>query len=85
MATAEEIEALLVSKFAELPIESDVSPKAISKKLDSHPMSDINFVLKEAGRFAVKRNLDKINNECFESAINLLPKKKEDKKIGFHE
>ncbi len=48
-------------------------------------MSDINFVLKEAGRFAVKRNLDKINNECFESAINLLPKKKEDKKIGFHE
>lgn len=85
MATAEEIEALLVSKFAELPIESDVSPKAISEKLDSHPMSDINFVLKEAGRFAVKRNLDKINNECFESAINLLPKKKEDKKIGFHE
>ena len=46
-------------------------------------MSDVSFVLREAGRFAVKRNLEYINNDCFTDAVNLLPKKKERNKIGF--
>lgn len=83
MATAKEIESLLLSKFKELPIDEDVHPAYIAQALDGHPMSDITFVLREAGRFAVKRNADKIDAACFENALNLLPKKKEKAKIGF--
>lgn len=83
MATEEEIKALLVAKFAELPVDNGVSPETIAKLLDGHPMSDITFVLKEAGRLAVKKNLEKINAECFEQAAKFLPKKKERAKIGF--
>ncbi len=83
MATAKEIEGLLLSKFKELPIDENVNSEYISQALDGHPMSDITFVLREAGRFAVKINVDKIDTECFENALNLLPKKKEKAKIGF--
>ena len=83
MASAEEIAALLKNRFTELPVDETVNADEIAKSLDGHPMSDVTFVLREAGRFAVKRNLDYINGECFDDAVNLLPKKKERTKIGF--
>lgn len=83
MASAEEIAALLKNRFTELPVDETVNADEIAKSLDGHPMSDVTFVLREAGRFAVKRNLDYINGECFDDAVNLLPKKKERNKIGF--
>lgn len=83
MASAEEIEALLKAKFEELPVEAVVDKGFISNNLAGHPMSDVTFVLREAGRFAVKRKLDKIDTACFTEAMNLLPKKKERAKIGF--
>lgn len=83
MASAEEIAALLKNRFAELPVDETVNADEIAKSLDGHPMSDVTFVLREAGRFAVKRNLDYISGECFDDAVNLLPKKKERNKIGF--
>lgn len=83
MASAEEIAALLKARFSELPIDNTVDVEKIAKALDGHPMSDITFVLREAGRFAVKRNLVCISGECFDDAVDLLPKKKEQNKIGF--
>lgn len=83
MASAEEIATLLKNRFTELPVDETVNADEIAKSLDGHPMSDVTFVLREAGRFAVKRNLDYINGECFDDAVNLLPKKKERNKIGF--
>ena len=83
MANAEEIEALLISKFEELPISDDVDAKAIASQLDSHPMSDVSFVLREAGRFAVKRGLETIDRVCLNDALDLLPKTKEKNRIGF--
>lgn len=83
MASAEEIEQLLKAKFAELPVKKDVNIQQISKKLAEHPMSDVTFVLREAGRFAVKNNLELIDENCFAEALNLLPKKKERNPIGF--
>ena len=83
MASAEEIEELLSARFEELPVEDTVDKSVISKDLAGHPMSDVAFVLREAGRFAVKRKLEKIDVDCFTSAMNLLPKKKERAKIGF--
>ena len=83
MANSEEIEALLKFKFTDLPVDETVDTIKIAKELDGHPMSDITFVLREAGRFAVKRNLNLISDSCFTDALNLLPKKKERPKIGF--
>lgn len=85
MANAEEIEALLNHRFKELPIDASVQAKTIAAALDGHPMSDVTFILREAGRYAVKKNLEVISQECFDNALNLLPKKKERPKIGFNQ
>ena len=83
MTNAEEIEALLNYRFKELPIDDTVNAHRIAEALDGHPMSDVAFVLREAGRFAVKRNLEQIAGVCFDDALSMLPKQKERKKIGF--
>lgn len=85
MANKEEIAALLNVKFKHLPVAEDVDVENISSKLDSHPMSDITFVLREAGRVAVKAGVAFIDNACFEKALSMLPKKEEKRKIGFNQ
>ena len=82
MPSAEEVESLLVAKFANLPTE-EIDIKAIAKKLAGHPFSDVTFVLKEAGRWAIKSNKEKIDMDCMRAAMDQLPKKKEKNKIGF--
>ena len=83
MASAEEIEDLLKNQFAKLPVDEGVDPRTVAEHLSGHPMSDVSFVLREAGRFAVKRNLDTITAECINDALALIPKKKEKNPIGF--
>ena len=85
MATAEEITELLKKMFTNLPIAIDVNANGIAEKLSGHPLSDVSYLLKEAGRTAVKENKDTIDNECFEKAFQSLPKteKKENRRIGF--
>jgi cell division protease FtsH len=83
MATTDEIEDLLKAKFAELPVDAEVNAQGIARELDGHPMSDVAFILREAGRLAVKRNLRFISNTCFMDALKLLPRKKEQAVIGF--
>lgn len=83
MANAEEIEALLNHRFKELPVDDTVDAHRIALALDSHPFSDVTFVLREAGRFAVKKDLVSISQDCFDAALDMLPKKKERRKIGF--
>lgn len=85
MANKEEILALLKVKFRELPIADDVVVENIAEKLDSHPMSDVAFVLREAGRMAVKSHIEYINQMCFDKALDMLPKKEERRKIGFNQ
>ena len=85
MANKEEIQALLKMKFRELPIADDVVAESIAAKLDSHPMSDVTFVLREAGRMAVKSHIEYINQMCFDKALDMLPKKEEKRKIGFNQ
>ena len=83
MASAEEIEQLLRHRFEELPVNDTVDAHKIAAALNEHPLSDVTFVLREAGRFAVKRNLDQISDACFEDALKMLPRHKEQKRIGF--
>lgn len=83
MASAEEIEQLLAYKLRELPTEEGIDIGLVANKLAGHPMSDVAFVLREAGRFAVKRHLEFISNDCLLAAVDLLPKEKEKPRIGF--
>lgn len=83
MANKEEISAFFVNKFKELPIADDVSIDHIASTLDSHPFSDVIYILREAGKAAVKLDKDLIDQECFDRALATLPQREEKRKIGF--
>lgn len=82
-ANAKEINALLVNQFENLPIHKEVESMVIAKQLDGNPLSNISFILKEAGRIAVKSGKKQIDNECFEKAFTKITKKIENTSIGF--
>lgn len=83
MPSAEEVRALLAKRLSELPAREDIDLDMAANRLAGHPMSDVAFVLREAGRFAVRQGKDRIDTACLESALELLPKKKEANRIGF--
>lgn len=85
MANKDEIATLLKFKFNDLPVVEDVDAEMIATKLDGHPLSDVAFVLREAGRFAVKSNKEFMDQSCFDKALSMLPKKEEKRKIGFNQ
>lgn len=84
MANSEEIMAFLNMKFTELPIASDVDVYELAKRLDGHPMSDVTFILREAGMLAVKSKKELIDRDSFDKAITMLPKQETKRKIGFN-
>ena len=83
MASKEEIAAYLTAKFEELPVAEDASIEYISESLDSHPFSDVTYILREAGKLAVKSGKEFIDKECVDKALSTLPQKEEKRKIGF--
>ncbi len=83
MANKEEISVFLTSKFNELPIAEDVDIDLIATALDNHPFSDVIYILREAGKAAVKLDKDLIDQECFGKALATLPQREEKRKIGF--
>lgn len=84
MPSAVEVEALLRSLLAKLPVMDDVKTDELSRRLQGRPMSDTAFVVKEAGRIAVKSGKDAIDQEALDSACGLLPPAKgNSRKIGF--
>ena len=82
-ATKEEMQAFLEKRFSELPVDETVDTEALAAELAGHPLSDAAFVLKEAGRFAVRCGLERISATCLDNALTQLPHKKETRKIGF--
>ncbi len=84
MPSAEEVESLLNVKMQSLPVDGDVDVELLARKLANRPLSDVTFVLREAGRFAVKRNQENMNMQCFLDAMEMLPKQKEKNRIGFY-
>lgn len=83
MASKEEIAAYLTSKFEELPVAEDASIEYIAGLLDAHPFSDVTYILREAGKLAVKLGKEFIDKECFDKALSTLPQREEKRKIGF--
>ena len=84
MPSAEEVNSLLHHLLSTLPASDDIDYEDISKKLAGRALSDVTFVLKEAGRKAVRTNQDMITNELLLSAVAALPAQPGAKrKIGF--
>lgn len=87
MPTKEEVMALLNKTLEHLPIDIDVKYEAISDLLKNRPLSDVAFVVKEAGRIAASKDKDTIDSASFFEAISLMTDKPKNKvkKIGFSE
>ena len=84
MPSAAEVRALLESLLSKLPVSNGIEIEPLSNRLAGRPLSDAAFVVKEAGRLAVKADQDEIDNEILFQACDALPPQKEEtKKIGF--
>lgn len=85
MASVEEIIAALESMLVNLPVDNNVNLEEISKVLKGRPLSDVSYVVKEAGRIAVKRKLKSIDNSVLMEACSYLePIEQSVKRIGFN-
>lgn len=84
MPTRVEVETLLQSIILKLPVAEDLSLDRAVDVLTGKPFSDLAFVLREAGRLAVKNDKNFIDQESIDSALLSIPEEKEEsKKIGF--
>jgi ATP-dependent 26S proteasome regulatory subunit len=73
VATTDEIEALLKDLLGTLPHADDVEPNKLARALGGRPLSDVGFVLREAGRLAARQAKDAIDMASLESAIAAAP------------
>jgi len=65
-----EVKLLLKHLLKDLPVSDEIDIHQISVILAGHAFSDITFVLKEAGRLAVKQGKEMIDEECLKTAIS---------------
>lgn len=73
MPSSNEIRELLSAKLAALPVDETIDISYTADRLANHPMSDVSFVLREAGRLAIKNGQEKIDMRCIQGALELLP------------
>lgn len=84
MPTEQEMYDLLQSLLKDLPLEDNVDVSLLARRMRGRAPSDAAFVVREAGRFAVRRNQEKIDEKTLLDAVALLADEKKDKrKIGF--
>lgn len=84
MPSAEEVKQLLNHLLSKLPVNEDIDLDQLADKLKERPLSDIAFVLKEAGRLAVKQERESIDKDVLLSAAALLSPTKGNNRIGFY-
>lgn len=84
MPSVAEIRLVLSSLLSKLPLTDDINIETAAEKLQGRPVSDVAFVVKEAGRMTVRQRKEAINNDILAASINLLPPVKDGgRKIGF--
>ncbi len=86
MPSPEEIENVLVNVLAELPKEANLPLATYAERLQGHPLSDVAFLVREAGRRSVRRKKDKIDSEVLSEVLAELcgkTEKQETRRIGF--
>jgi SpoVK/Ycf46/Vps4 family AAA+-type ATPase len=86
MPSADEVSAALSELLENMPTDESVDPTALSARLAGRPMSDVAYVVREAGRHAARNGLNALSQSCFLDALTLAPERiREDKTnpIGF--
>lgn len=82
-----ELVALLESLMENVPVQRGLNLQRIASRLLDHPISDVVYVAKEAGRLAVLNGKDCITDEMMEMACDDLMQQQDSKKkrhaIGF--
>lgn len=72
MPSAQEVAALLRSLLSKLPVEDGIDIDALSRTLAGRPLSDVAFVVKEAGRLAVRNGKSLIDNALLSQVCDAL-------------
>ena len=87
MPSQKEIIELLNSLLSDVPKEADLDYSRIAARLSMHPISDIVYVAKEAGRLSVVNRKERIDQQTMNQACDELEKEKKKKQsrrsIGF--
>lgn len=87
MASEQEVSSLLAKLVSELPKDADVDVAPLAKKLQGRPLSDVAFVVREAGRLAARAGKNKLDQASLRAALSSAPARDGDggssKKIGF--
>lgn len=84
MPTQQEVEALLIHLFKDLPVAEDINYSRIANLLAGRPFSDVTYCVKEAGRLAVRANKEYIDMQCLKGATESLDlEKQQNKPMGF--
>jgi cell division protease FtsH len=69
MASREEVEGLLGSLLAGVPIDGDFDLPDLAQELVGRPLSDVAFVVKEAGRLAARAGKAKLDEASVRDAM----------------
>ena len=71
-ANLEEVQSLLKSVTLNIPISNDFDLQKLAKNLHGHPLSDISYVIREAGRLAAKNRKEIIDEDHIAMALEKL-------------
>lgn len=84
MPSFEEVSALLASLLSSIPADKDIKIEDMADKLAGRAMSDVTYVVHEAGRIAAKLNKTCVDQLCVVTALSSLPQSKNtNRRIGF--
>ncbi len=87
MPSIEEILAVLKHSMDNLPVQEGIDLNKVAKKLLGRPLSDVTFIIREAGRLAVRNKSKVIMEEYLIQCVENLRvnnfRKDNSKKIGF--
>lgn len=83
--SVEEIESLLTKLLEKLPKEDELSLHNIAEALEGGSMADVSYLVREAGRLAVKKKTMRVTQEIVDEILDKFDHKEENQHvIGFH-
>lgn len=84
MPSAVEVQDLIDSLLAKVPVEGEIDTDNVVKLLTGRPLSDVAFVVREAARLAARSGKNALDDESLQKALTGLPSIEPEKRpIGF--
>lgn len=84
MPSREEVRGVLESLLRDIPVQGDPGLDALADRLQGAPMSDVDYVVRQAGRLAVREGRDAVDAELLLRACEgVTNEKRTVRKMGF--